>query len=171
MHHLKFNSLKKGFTIVEIVVVIGLIAIVMGVASTSFSTPSKEVELKKEAEAVVDYLTQTKNLAIAQRVEDANCQKLKSYYIKTSSTSIERGLKCETPTTTNITTYPLGNYTLNLNKIKITSTNIEITFNTRTGKPSNDYSIKVQHLSVLKCAEIKSNASTGYNPVLAFIAC
>jgi prepilin-type N-terminal cleavage/methylation domain-containing protein len=59
------NKLQKGFTLVELIISIALIAIIAGISFSNLGGHQKKLEVDLEAEKIVAYLRETRNRAIA----------------------------------------------------------------------------------------------------------
>ncbi|HOM33348.1 MAG TPA: prepilin-type N-terminal cleavage/methylation domain-containing protein [Candidatus Paceibacterota bacterium] len=59
------NKLQKGFTLVELIISIALIAIIVGISFSNLGGHQKKLEVDLEAEKIVAYLRETRNRAIA----------------------------------------------------------------------------------------------------------
>ena len=59
------NKLQKGFTLVELIISIALIAIIAGISFSNLGGHQKKLEVDLEAENIVAYLRETRNRAIA----------------------------------------------------------------------------------------------------------
>ncbi|MBP8994728.1 MAG: prepilin-type N-terminal cleavage/methylation domain-containing protein [Bacteroidales bacterium] len=59
------NKLQKGFTLVELIISIALIAIIVGISFSNLGGHQEKLEVDLEAEKIVAYLRETRNRAIA----------------------------------------------------------------------------------------------------------
>lgn len=59
------NKLQKGFTLVELIISIALIAIIVGISFSNLGGHQEKLEVDLEAEKIVAYLRETRNKAIA----------------------------------------------------------------------------------------------------------
>ncbi len=77
----KFLSKKRGFTLIELMVVIALSAVILTLTIATFASFSDFQSVDKDAETVASYLLKAKN-------ETTNAKSSKQYGVKFASSSI-----------------------------------------------------------------------------------
>lgn len=62
----RYRTIERGFTLLELLVVLFLISLAVGIAATRFSAGTETTELKSEARKLVALMRQTRARAVAE---------------------------------------------------------------------------------------------------------
>jgi len=85
---------NKGFTLIEIMVVISVVLVFLGLSLPRYNDYASQLKLKSEAKKLVDVLELAKKKALTSDLFDKNCADFTGYRIAISSGSYSLSFGC-----------------------------------------------------------------------------
>ena len=73
--------MRKGFTLIEIIVVVAIIAVVIGAAVAAYGTGARKQNFEKDIVTFVDVLNSMRNRTIARDVNGRSCSNGVRYFV------------------------------------------------------------------------------------------
>jgi prepilin-type N-terminal cleavage/methylation domain-containing protein len=150
--------MKKGFTIIELLIVITILAIISAVVLTSLSSINTSQAIDKDAQAIVAYLDQAKSNTLASK--DAS-----QYGVRFASTTITlfKGSTYNSSEPEN-RTYLLNPATI-IKTVSLTGGGLDVVFSRLTGETAQNGTILVSStrasttrtVTIYKTGAIESN--------------
>lgn len=104
------NKLTKGFTLIELMVVILIMVIVVGMTLAVFSNFTEDRKLTKEVEKLHDVFELAKKKATASEIV-GDCENFAGYRVSVSTNSYILSILCS-PTPPTVISNPIQTYTL-----------------------------------------------------------
>ncbi len=139
---------KDGFTIIELLVVISIMALFIGATLAQYNTYTQQLKLKNEAKKLVDVLELAKKKALSADLQDKNCSNFTGYRLTTSVNSYSLLFGCSSVYTS------VQNYNLPTN-VTITVGTGDYNFSPLMNNPifiSN--TIRLKNSAINKCVNI-----------------
>jgi len=143
------HSLDKGFSLTELLVVLGIIALIMGISLTTFINYRKQQAFTKDSESVVEILSQARD----QTLSSKNASQYGVHFASTKIT-LFTGSTYFAGDSSNID-FPLTSTDIILS-ISLTGGGSDVVFNRLTGETSQNGTIVVDvpSLSLTKTVTI-----------------
>lgn len=144
---------KKGFSLIELIVVISIIAIIMGMSVNVYRNSVNERRLGRDVNLVTGIIEETKQKARARDVSPvASCNQFNSYnlVINPSANTLRQEIVC------NLVRTQLTTYTLENTAIVAPVGNTTLSFISPTGQSTNpELSITLRNAATSRCVTIR----------------
>lgn len=120
--------MKKGFTIVEALIGVAILAVIAALSVTTFVNVANYQALEKDADSALSYIQKARNMAL-------NSNEFSQYGVRFASTSISifQGTTFSTASTTMV--YNLSSRAT-ISSVNLSNGSRDIYFNKLTGKPN-----------------------------------
>ncbi len=149
------NRLNLSFTLIEIIIIIGILLISTGISLSFYNRFNQETDLEVEVNKITDLINLAKKKSMSYDISQANedCQFSGFQIFFPSNNQYQLQLCCRNDCLENIN---LNSFRLKLNLILINYPPAIIFYPT-SGETDKDYSIIVKHNLLNKCKQININ--------------
>jgi prepilin-type N-terminal cleavage/methylation domain-containing protein len=85
---------NKGFTLIELIVVIGIVSLFTGISIAKYNENASQLKLRNEAKKLVDVLELAKKKALTGDLLDKNCADFRGYRVIIGSGNYSLNFNC-----------------------------------------------------------------------------
>lgn len=148
-------KIKSSFTLIEILVVIGIMLVFLGMTLAQFNGYNETLKLKSEARKLVDTIELARKKSLASDLYDNTCANFNGYQLSLATNQYVLSFCCNNVCTTNLKTYNFGSETVNKNISIFAPASGTIIFTPlMTGFQNSVPTIEVKNTLVNKCVVI-----------------